>query len=60
MTEYEKQQYAKEMRDKYRDAARRLNPNASVRPYGDVQVTADEDGAFVECTVWVSREEAER
>lgn len=42
---------------RYRERAQELYPQVSVNNWGDVQIV--EDGAYVECNVWVSKEDLE-
>jgi hypothetical protein len=47
----------KERHERYRTAARRLYPNASIREQCAVNEDAEGTGAFIEVVVWIPREE---
>lgn len=47
----------KEHHERYRDAARRLYPGASVRDMCSVNEDAERTGAFLEIVVWIPRKE---
>ena len=68
MSEYtERRQKSKLYRVAYRDAARRIldtlpslgNISFTVSPHANVVEDSDKTGAFVECTIWVPREDIE-
>lgn len=50
--DYAKRQQDQQLREKYREVAR-LHPGVSV--HTNANVSMDDDGAFVECSVWVPR-----
>lgn len=45
--------------EQYREAARRLYPGCKLSPVCHVGEPADRDGAFIEITVWIPKEEIE-
>ena len=60
MNVYEQRQHDQQLRELYRDAARRLFAGVKVSHDANVSPDADKSGAFVECVVWVPCEEAEK
>jgi hypothetical protein len=58
--EYERRQEQQHNRARYREAARRLFPNVKITEHAHVSTTANDDGAFVECQVWVPKSELGR
>lgn len=53
MTILDDRRQTKERHERYRMAAARLYPTASLRNLVSVNETAERDGAFIELTVWV-------
>lgn len=48
-------QHVKSQRQRYREASRRLYPDACITEQAHVQVSIDDDGAFVEVVVWIPK-----
>ena len=59
MNQHEQRQHEAQLREQYREAARRCFAGVKVQLDANVTSDADKSGAFVECLVWVSREQAE-
>lgn len=59
VTRMDDRRTVKALHERYRVAARRLFPGATLRELCSVNETADRDGAFLEMSVWISRKDAD-